>query len=282
MGCVGTKTSSRSKSRPESAALRARSFVSIVSERQAITIVDGDRVSHRTVVSHYQSHTYGRTATANNGTVRLLFDDELQSLGASLSRRSHKADLTEHKSRDARTRPADLDLGDQLSGMQQSVCREFDLAGLVYQAGEFSNKVSLAPSVVQQVEDKPSRPADVASLLSSIRDRRKDHPFWKKINEAIQKQQLDKNFSRTRTIHQDSKTKIAEQVAIEEKIPDDEIPSPYKKSTTSKFKRNSKVDIQLQYPPNINSGGQIISSSPRRRRSSILLGMELALKLQES
>lgn len=286
MGCMGSKVSGGPKSRGEPS-LRARSGVSFVSER--ITIMEG-RVSHRTVgVSYYHSHTIGQTVTYREPTARLHQDDDHDDYNsvASMTRKSHKFDFTENKSRDD-PRESRLDKAfifergfeiDQHSYLKKSTFNEFELAGVIFNP-EIQNQLS---SGIKKSEDKPKRSTDVASLLSSMKDpSNRENPFLKKINEAIQAQQSQKNnFLRTRTIHGNASPKhdLIDPVEEEEDQEEEEASSPFKKATTQKFRRNSRNENQYNNPasPQLHHS----SNHSKRRRSSILIGLDSIPKVMD-
>lgn len=285
MGCMGSKVNAGPKSRGEPS-LRARSGVSFVSER--ITIMDG-RVSHRTVgVSYYHSHTIGQSVTYREPTARLHQDDDHDDYNsvASMTRKSHKFDFTENKSKDDQ-RDNRLDRAvvyergfeiDQHSYMKKSTFNEIELAGVIFNP-EIQNQLM---GNFKKSEEKPKRITDVASLLSSMKDpSNRENPLWRKINEAIQIQQSQKNnFLRTRTIHGKASPKheLIDPVE-EEEDQEEEAPSPFKKAITQKFRRNSRNENQYNNPasPQLHHN----SNNSKRRRSSILIGLDSIPKVRD-
>lgn len=287
MGCVGTKQPGKHKPQIEPVFPLARSVMSIVSERQTVTIYEPDRVSHKTVGISYI--TYGKTATQRDPTVRLIKDDELHSIGASMSRRSHKPDFTEYKSGDNESKVVlEKDLVDQLSLMKQSAFHDFELAGFAFNPEDpnQSLKNSQVYSQPKQPDYSQSRQRAQTNLKDPLQQKASiKGRFRPQLGETFKSK--FKDFNRTRTITQNNRqvTELDESI-IEEK-PEEDLSSPFKKSVTTKFKQIKKPieeseddeDSEESFPNKLVA--PIVTMSIRRRRSSTLIGLDLAQKVND-
>ena len=269
MGCLCSKAASRQKKRVESVA-RARSIVSVVSERNPGTVAEVDHLSHRTgAVSVYQpSQTYGHTATMRDPTVKINHaEDDSHSMGASIWRRSAKPDLTEYRSKDEREKTS---LNDglimevrwretDLSVMKSEAIIEHELAGINYPLD--AEDVSQKKIVDMATHLRPTRHTDAASMLSSVRgEPREPGSLWQNGNGAFSSniKQADKIFLRTKT-----KPIVFNESEEDDAQPAETARSPYKKAITTKFRRRQEgAPLEMPIKP---------LPSDKRRRSSILL-----------